>query len=227
MKAIPGRTYLTEIPHEGGALTFQHPSFRGTYGSLAQQIDADGLQRPTSAQTASLLYDTLQNLEGEYEAGILKILKDSCLIEFNGNLYLPKKEGEEVHNGVIVEANPAIKERRLIMNRKALTKRLKKNDPSVKFVPFGYAVGEQSTHTLAKNPYIIARYGEEGADKIANLVLKYKKNPEVLSFKSIDSETAEISALYEDSWRGFNGRLHVGANHWYDSSNGSAFGIKK
>lgn len=126
MKAIPGRTYLTEIPHEGGKITFQHPSFRGTYGSLAQQIDAEGLQRPTSAQTASLVYDALKNPKGEYEAGILKILKDSWLVEFNGNLYLPKHEGEEIHNGVIVEANPTIENERLVMNRKALTERLKK-----------------------------------------------------------------------------------------------------
>ena len=226
MKAIPGRTYLTEIPHEGGSITFQHPSFRGTYGSLAQQIDAEGLQRPTSAQTASLVYDALQNPKGEYEAGILKILKDSLFVEFNGNLYLPKHEGEEVHNGVIVEANPTIKDGRLVMDRKALTERLKKNDPSVKFVPFGYAVGEQSTHTLAKNPYIIARYGEEGADKIADLASKYKKNPHVWSFESVDSETVRMSALYDDLF-GFDGQLHVDGINWFDGGNGHAFGVKK
>src|SRR3989339_838126 len=62
MGAISGKTYLTRIPHERGEITFQHPSFKGTYGSLAQQIDADGLQRPTSAQTASLVYDAFQIL---------------------------------------------------------------------------------------------------------------------------------------------------------------------
>ena len=226
MKAIPGRTYLTEIPHEGGKITFQHPSFRGTYGSLAQQIDADGLQRPTSAQTASLVYDALQNPKGEYEAGILKILKDSWLVEFNGNLYLPKHNGEEIHNGVLVEANPTIENGKLVMNRKSLTERLKKNDPNVKFVPFGYAVGEQSTHTLAKNPYIIARYGEEGADKIADLASKYKKNPHIWSFESVDSEIARMSALDDVNLNVVNW-LRVNGGNWYVVINGHAFGVKK
>jgi len=227
MKVIHGKTYLTEIPHEKGNLAFQHPSFRGTYGSLAQQIDAGGLQRPTSAQTASLGYDALQNPKREYEAGILKILKDSWLVEFNGNLYLPKHDGEEVHNGVIVEANPTIKDGRLVMGRKALTERLKKNDPNVKFVPFGYTIGEQSTHTLARNPYIIARYGEEGADKIADLASKYKDNPKVWSFESVDSETARMSALDVNYW-GFDSGLLVSGDYWDgDDDGGRAFGVKK
>jgi len=125
MKIKEGKTYLS-VPHEGGQLTFQHPSFRGTYGNLAQQIDANWLQRPTSAQTASLVYDALQNPKGEYEVGILKILKDFWLVEFNGNLYLPKHEGKEIHNGVIVEANPTIENEKLVMDRKALTERLNK-----------------------------------------------------------------------------------------------------
>ncbi len=226
MKAqVGGRTYLTKIPHEGGKITFQHPSFRGTYGSLAEKIDMEGLQRPTSAQTASLVYDALQNPKGEYESGIIKILNFFGLIEFNGNLYLPKHEGEEVHNGVIVEANPTIKDGRLVMDRKALTERLKKNDPSVKFVPFGYAVGEQSTSTLAKNPYIIARYGEEGADKIAYLASRYSGKPEVWSFKSVDSEDRFISALYGLNWY-FDYGLRVDGG-WDDGDDGRAFGVKK
>ncbi|HIG95245.1 MAG TPA: DUF1007 family protein [Nanoarchaeota archaeon] len=226
MGAISGKTYLTRIPHERGEITFQHPSFKGTYGSLAQQIDADGLQRPTSAQTASLVYDAFQNPKGKYETEIQKILKDFWLVEFNGNLYLPKHKGKEVHNGVIVEANPTIENGRLVMDRKALTERLKKNDPSVKFVPFGYAVGEQSTYALAKNPYIIARYGEVGADKIAYLASKYKRNPIVWSFESVDSEIVRMSAL-DDCWY-FDGMwLNVGGDGWNDCSIGFAFGVKK
>ena len=227
MEAIYRKTYLAKIPHEGGEITFQHPSFRGTYGNLAQQIDANWLQRPTSAQTASLVYDALQNPKGEYESGVLKVLNDSWLIEFNGNLYLPKHEGEEVHNGVIVEANPTIKDWRLVMNREALTERLKKNDPSVKFVPFGYAVGEQAIHMLAKNPYIIARYGEEGADKTANLASKYKKNPKVWSFKSVDSETARMSALYDYNVYFDGRRLIVNGDVGVVDDNVHAFGVKK
>ena len=225
MKAISGKIYLTEILHEKGSLTFQHPSFRGTYGSIAEQIDAEGLQRPTSAQIASLVYDALQNPTGEYEAGILNLLKNSWLFEFNGNLYLPKKERAEVHNGVIVEVNPTIKDGRLVMDRKSLIKRLNRNDSNVKFVPFGYPTGEQSYHTLAKNPYIIARYGEEGADKIADLASKHKYNPFVWSFESVNSEIVRMSALNDDF--DFGVRLHVDGDNWDDNSRGHSFGVKK
>ena len=43
-----------KVPHEGGELSFQYPSFKGTYGNVAEQIDKAGLKRPNSAETASL-----------------------------------------------------------------------------------------------------------------------------------------------------------------------------
>jgi len=67
MKAKIGKTYLTEIPHEGGKLSFQYPSFKGTYGNVVEQIDKDNLKRSTSPETASLVYDAFQNQEGDYE----------------------------------------------------------------------------------------------------------------------------------------------------------------
>jgi len=222
MKAKIGKLFLTKIPHEGKEITFQHPSFRGYFKNVAEQIDEAGLKRPNSAETASLVYDAFQNPKGEYESEIIEILKDRWFWEFTGNLYL-LKSNEEINNGVILKINPKIINGRLDMNKESLIKRLRENDPLVKFVPFGYKIGEQKIFELMKNPYIIARYGEEGAQKIAEISAKYKNNPFLYSFDSVDEEKIRMSALY-NGWD-FGDGLNVDGSNWYDSDGGRAFGV--
>ena len=222
MKIKEGKTYLT-VPHAGGELSFQYPAFKGTYGNIAEQIDEAGLKRPNSPKTASLVYDAWQNKEGKYESEIISILKINWLWEFTGNLYLPKREGEEFHNGVIIEYNPKIENRKLIMDKNSLVKRLKENDSQVKFVPFGYKIGKQSSLELSKNLYIQARYGKEGAEKIAEVASKYTNKPYIWSFKSVDEEKVRMSALFR--YWDFGGRLVVDGNLWNDCSRGHAFGV--
>ncbi|MDP2628531.1 MAG: hypothetical protein Q8P15_01390 [Nanoarchaeota archaeon] len=224
MKARIGKSYLEEIPHENGKRTFQYPAFRGTYGNVAEAIDKEGLKRPNSPETASLVYDAFQNRKGEYESEIIKILKDAWFWEFTGNIYLPKSN-EEINNGVILEHYPKITNGKLDMNKDSLIKRLRYNDSNVKFVPFGYKIGEQNLRELEKNPYIIARYGEEGAQKITEVASKYKKNPKLWSFDSVDEEKARISAL-SGSWD--LGRLGASLGvdgGWIDVVGGHAFGV--
>ena len=174
MKVKEGKTSLT-ISHEGGELTFQYPAFSGTYGSVAEQIDKEGLKRPNSPETASLVYDAFQNKDGKYESEIIKILKENWFWEFTGNLYLPKSNEEK--NGVILEHNPKIENGKLIMDKNSLIKRLKENDSQVKFVPFGFKIDSQNSFEFQKNPYIQARYGKEGAEKIAEVASKYTNKP--------------------------------------------------
>ena len=224
MKAIVGKSYLTEIPHEEGKLSFQHPAFKGTYGNVAEQIDKAGLKRPNSPETASLVYDAFQNKDGKYESEIIKILKENWFWEFTGNLYLPKSN-EEINNGVILEHNPKIENGKLIMDKNSLIKRLKENDPLVKFVPFGYKIEKQSSLELSKNPYIVARYGEEGAEKIAEVASKYENKPHVWNFNSVDEEKVRMSAL-NGGWD-FDDRLYVGGCDWNDGSQVNAFGVCK
>src|SRR3989338_3258595 len=132
-----------KVSHKGGELTFQYPAFKGTYGNVAEQIDKDGLKRPNSPKTASLVYGAWKNSEGEKESEIIKILINNWLWEFTGNLYLPKSN-EEINNGVILEYNPKITNGKLIMDKNSLVQRLKKNDSSVNFVPFGYKIDSQN-----------------------------------------------------------------------------------
>ena len=106
-----------------------------------------------------------------------------------------------------------------------LIKRLEENDSDVKFVPFGYKTGKQSYRELAKNPYIIARYGEEGADKIAEIASKYEYYPFVQVFDSVNEEIVKTSVI---SLAGlFDCGLYVGDNTWDDYTQGRAFGVKK
>ena len=220
MKAKIGKSYLTEVPHEGKEISFQYPVFRGRYGNVAEQIDKEGLNRPNSAETASLVYDAFQNPKGEYESKIIKILKDRLFWEFTGNFYLPKSN-EEINNGVILETNPKIVNGRLDMNKESLIKRLQKNDSLVKFVSFGYKTGEQKEIELVKNPYIVARYGEEGAQKIAEIASKFKNNPKLWSFDSVSDEKTRMSGLGYDWY--FGGLGVVGG--WGGGGGGHAFGV--
>lgn len=217
MKPKIGHTYLTEIPHEKGKLSFQYPAFRGTYGKVEKAINEAGLKKPNSAETASLVYDAFQNKKGKYEKEIISILKNNLFWEFTGNLYLPKSN-QEINNGVILyDASKDFNE-----SKESLIKKLQDNDESVKFVPFGYKTGEQDVFELMKNPYIIARYGEEGAEKIAKVASQYKKKPNLWSFDSVDQEKRRKSALY------FNwdfGSLVVVGGIWNDDDYGLAFGV--
>src|SRR3989344_3645636 len=124
MKVQVGKTHLI-VPHEERELTVQHPAFKGTYGSVAEQIDKAGLKRPTSSQVASLVCDAFKNPKGEYESQIIKILKDAWLWEFTGNLYLPKST-EEINNGVILDLdsqNLKFENGRLSMDKTSLIER--------------------------------------------------------------------------------------------------------
>ncbi len=226
MKSKIGKPYLTEIPHEEGTRSFQYPAFRGGYGKVAEQIDKDGLQRPTSPETASLVYDAFQNPKGEYESKIIKILKDRWLWEFTGNLYLPKSN-EEINNGVILETNPKITNGRLNMNRKSLIERLQDNDSLVKFVPFGYKIGEQTNSELRKNPYMIARYGEEGAEKIAEVAGKYKKNPFLGNFEFVDESFDRDGKTKMSILNDHLGLSKLLIDGWGDIDDGYAFGVCK
>src|SRR3989338_5361155 len=149
MKIKEGKTYLS-VPHEGGQLTFQHPSFKGTDGNVAEKIDKAGLKRPSSPETASLVYDAFQNKDGKYESEIISILRSNWFWEFTGNLYLPKSN-EEISNGVILDLdsqNLKFENGKLVMNKDSLIKRLKENDALVKFVSFGFKTKEQSSLEL-------------------------------------------------------------------------------
>ncbi len=220
---VERKTYLT-VPHEDGKITFQSPPFKGHYNEIVKKIAAEGLRRPSSAETASLVHYATKNSKGDYESRIIDILKKEYLWEFTGNLHLPKK-------GVILDLdsqNLEFKSEGLVMDKNSLIKRLNEKDPNVKFVPFKsrgtglkkllfdinheiterYGRGETESLFMTtsinpwvahNNPYLVARYGREGVEKLtssASHVTEYTaRNLRLLSFYSVGEEIKAVSAL--------------------------------
>ena len=204
------KTVLRGIPHEGREISFQFPAFEGNYAQIAKQINDSRLQGPTSKEVASFIYDAFRNQNKEGRSRVIGILENYYLLEFTGNLYLPKSN-EEINNGLILEDNPTITEGRLIMDKKNLIRRLQEGDPEVRFVPF----------SLEKRPYLVARYGEEGAEKILESSLIYEVGIEILTPEPVKEEIARISTI--DNFWNFGRTLNVGGDT-NPSQNVYAFG---
>ncbi|MBI2671189.1 hypothetical protein HYX18_04415 [Candidatus Woesearchaeota archaeon] len=213
LRVKEGRTELT-TDHNGRDLTFVAPSYGpNTYAQVGEQIDAAGLQRPTMAETASLVH-TAFNSDDKYSTEIKQIMKDRWLWVFEKNLYLPGK-------GVYIYPQP--KGGIPNMTESELERKLEASDPSVRFVPFGYETGSMSSMKLSKNPYVIALAGEEGAEKLAEVADKFEQEPCLYSYKSVNQRLEGVSALYSSRYLGR--WLGVfGFNHG-DVRGGLAFGV--
>lgn len=209
---------MTNIPHEGGELTFQYLAFRGHYGNVIELTEKDNLKiRPTSPKMASLIHNAFKNIKGKIKE--INFLEDFWLLESTGNLYLPKSK-EEISSGVILQDDPLIVNEKLVMSKSDLIKLLENAEEFridghpifisenrfVRFVPFGYRTGEQTWQKLEKNPYIAGRYlGRknnelEHSTQIAEIASKYEQNPLLNSFNSVDKKEIRMSALGGGGW---------------------------
>ena len=111
---------------------------------------------------------------------------------FTGTLYVPDK-------GAYVQDNPQIKDGMPFMVESELVKKLEDNDPTVRHAPFGFKTRAMTPIQLARNPYVIALAGEEGAEKLAQVANKHKKKSYLWSFNSVDSPIIRVSA-FGSSW---------------------------
>ena len=211
------RTRLT-VNHQGKDLVFLYPSYGpDTYANVALQIEQNGLARPTMAETASLVH-TAFNSEDRYSNEIKNIISRRRLWAFTGRLYIPNK-------GAYVQDNPEIRDGMPFMDESELVKKLESNDPTVRFVHFGFKTGEMKPSELAENDYIKAIAGEEGAEKLAEVAGKFNFNPHLFGYESMDKPITRISAL-GSPW-GFGERLGVYGNDHCFSRDGHAFGVSK
>lgn len=212
-----GRTELT-VKHNGGDLTFIHPAYGfDTYFNVGRQIEQGNLRRPTMAEQVSLAY-TAFNSDDRYSEEIKDIMRKRALWGFTGNLYIPKK-------GAYIENDPKIRGDSIFMDESELIRKLEANDSSVRFVPFGYKVGEMNLLDLAKNEYVKALVeGEEGAEKLAEVASSFKRKPRLIGYEYVNEPLIRVSALDSD-WN-FGGRLDVGGYRG-DGWGGCALGVKK
>ncbi len=215
-----GRTYL-RTGHKDGRLSFISPaSGPNTYAQVGNQILEAKLELPTMEQTASLVHVAWQNPEEKYSKDIINKLKNSWLWAFNGLLYIPQV-------GVYIQDRPKIEGGKAVMDRSELVKKLEANDPSVRFVPFGFKREYQTAMELEKNHFVQALAGEEGAEKLAEIVDKYKKHPYVYAFDSNDINEPTIRVAALGSGWDFGVRLDVVGFNRSDGRGGYAFGVSR
>ena len=220
LEVIGGKTYLN-VKSPNGVISFVAPAFGpGTYADVNSRILEAGLEEPTMAQTANLVHAAWQNPNEKYSSDIIKKLRSNWLWTFNGLLYVPNE-------GIYIQDRPEIRNGRVFMDKSDIVKKLGAKDPSVRFVPFGTFKRESQTSLeLAKNPFIQALAGEEGADKLAQVADKYSNKPYVWAFdkKDVSQLTARVAGL--DSWGILGGGLLVSGDDWDDSYDGYAFGVR-
>src|SRR3989338_10437682 len=212
-----GRAELT-VDHLGRDLTFIHPHFGpDTYANVGSQIEQAGLIRPTISEITSLAH-TSYNSDDNYSKKIQKLMKDYWLRGFTGSLYVPNK-------GAFIQDDPQIRNGMPFMDESELVRKLEANDPSVRFVPFGFKVEEMTPTHLAENKYVQALVGEEGAEKLAEIADKHRNKPKLWSFESVDEPLTRVSALNSDWY--LDGRLYVDGYVRGDGRDGYSFGVSR
>jgi len=218
------------VPHNKGEIAFAYPSMGpNTYTQVGKDILDRKMKVPTGEYTASLLHaaycdDSVKN-EPEFQ-NIRQIMKDNWLWVFNTNLW--------TKDGVYVLSDLKAIGRSQQLNQKDLEKMLKgskdingirfSKDQSVRFAPKGsYQLQAHTPESLAKDGFVIASYGVEGAEKLGEVSSKFKNKPYVYG---VETDTAEqkVSALYAGS---LGRRLNVGGNYFVDDRNSHAFGVLK
>ena len=212
-----GRTYL-DVSHLNGKISFVYPA-KGpnTYVEVAKELEQDNLSQPTMSHNASLIHAAWQNPKEKYSKEVIDILRNNWLWCYNGILYVPNE-------GAYIQDAPEIKNGRVVMDKSELLKKLEANDSSVRFVPFGYKIGEQSIKELERNAFIIGLVGEEGAEKLAEVSGNYKLKPHLFSFDSVDELKTRVASLV-DSRNWGEHRFIVDGDYLVDDRGRHAFGV--
>lgn len=215
MQAIQGKTQLKT----NSGLTFVHPAHKGNYAECQRQIAQAGEQTPTYAQIADIAYETVvQDPNNQYSKEIRQIMRQNWLWGFTGSLFVPK--------GVYVQDRPIFGSDGLpIMQESELEAKLQAGDSSVRFVEPGFKTGEQTASELAKNPYVIALAGEQGAEQLAEIASNYKNKPVVYSLENVSEPITRVAALDDGYWN-LGVRLDVVGDYLGFNWNGHAFGVR-
>ena len=204
------------VPYKDSELTFIYPAKgQNTYTEVGNEIEQNGLIRSTSEKTIHLVHSAYFD-EGIYKdepefKNIKEIIKNRWFWEFTRNLWT--SEGVYVYdNG---DGKPKDKD--------YLEAKLSASDKRVKFVPKGFKLGEQTSKELEENPYIIARYGDEGAEKLAEVAGQFRNNPPyIYSLTDVRNSEQRVSALGCNS----GGGLGVGGGGFDDCGGGYALGVR-
>lgn len=223
------------VLHQGKRIAFAYPSIGpNDYRSVGAEILKRNQNVPTGDHTASLIYsaycDSRVQNEPEFE-NVKKIMNNSWLWVYNNDLWTLK--------GVYVVPDLKALGRSQPLNENELEKMLKggkdingirfskDKNKIVRFAPKGsYRLGEHNSESFAKDGFMIASCGQEGAEKLGEASTKFKnKMPYIhgLEIKEGQSPEQRVSSLGEL----FGDRLHFGGYSFVDIDYCRAFGVLK
>ena len=203
------------VKHLGKDLTFVYPpTSLGNYADTQRVIEEAGFLPPTMAQTASLVHAAF-SLKGKYGEEIRKLMKDSWLWAYTGTLTVPNQ-------GLYIQDHPLIVDGMPNISSDDLERRV--GEEELRFVPFGFRMGEMPPSDLAENSYVQALAGQEGAEKLAKVAGEYPKNSFLWALTDTDRPQTRVSVLYSD-WG--DGRLDVDGDDRGDGRVGCSFWVQK
>ena len=213
------------IPHENTVVTFAYPSFgTNTYRDVGKQILENNLQIPTSEQIASLLHASYcSELKDEPEfQNIRKIMSDRWLWVFNRNLWTDK--------GVYVIPDLEAKGLSETLNENEL-EALLKNGKEINGVRFSkdkkvrFAPKDSYKDELAENGFVVASYGKEGAEQLAEISTKFLSGFRVYGLNLQKGDTSQLRCSALGGYGGYG--LEVVGDDFDDYRRGCSFGVFK
>jgi len=225
-RVVRGRTELW-VPHNAGEIAFAYPSAGpNSYREVRKEILNRGQKIPTGSQTSSLLYAAycIPEVESEPEfENVRSIMRGAWLWLFNRNLWVENgvyvlQDTQAIGRGESLDVN---KLEIMLKNGKEIEGVRFSEDGTLRFAPKEtYNLGEQTPEVLAKNGFVIASCGRDGAEKIADASAKFKRKPYVNGVETKKPEQ-RVSAL--DGYGGL--RLDFGGLNFDDAGLSHAFGV--
>lgn len=218
------------VPHNSGEIAFVS-SLVGpaTYRNAGKLILRNGQKVPTGDYTASLLHsaycnDSVAN-EPEFK-NVRRTMENGWLCVFNRDLW--------TSNGVYVLQDKEAIGISQPLNINDLEKMLKggkeiggirfSQDGRARFAPKGsYIFGENTPEAFAKDGFIVASCGKEGAEKLGEVSAKFKTKPRIYGVEVQEGQTPEQRVSSIDRYSGW---LNFGGM-WGDLIGSYAFGVCK
>ena len=198
------------VPHQNGEVRFVYPSFQNNYVNAGSSIINSGLEIPTGSESVSLLNEAYHSEDKEFnnspETDFIRndVMKQRWLWVFNRNIWTPKNAKNA---GVYVQFDSQAKGMSEILSVNDLEDALSggKTENGVRFSKDGRTAfasynttraGSHDKGTLAKNGFVIASYGLEGAEKLDNVSREFTFKPYVyLVDNTQDKPVQSLSAL--------------------------------
>lgn len=192
-----------------------------SFADMRDKAYDGGFRISTMSELVSLVYASFENPEYETAKNVIKIFKNEWVPANTGVYYSPK--------GMFALDNPKMENKKIIpFDYKTLESKLGKHeergvifsdDKTLRFTPYNYRKGTQSSLELSKNTGIIALVGgEENAEKLARASEHYQVNPSFWVLSNVDPQNKiRIACLGTDvleDWLNIDAIDPEDGNYW-------------